>query len=141
MSDTAQADQLAAAVRDAAAHHHAIARHEGLPIVPLAGQPWITGQVRIQVRALARGTARLCPHIGASPTVLYGAAWAPRRLVCRACIATLRPDPTEDGTCDRCRQTAGVLHPGMVQSGPLLLAYGLCDTCNHRTGLANKSQR
>jgi hypothetical protein len=25
----------------------------------------------------------------------------------------------------------------MVQAGPLLLTYGLCGTCNHRTGLAH----
>jgi hypothetical protein len=140
---TALADQLTAAVRDATGDQHRRAARQRLPFLPLPeGNPWIDDQIRILMEALTGGTARLCRHITASalasaPTVLYGAAWAPGQLACRACRSTLCADPVEDDTCDRCRQTAGALHAGMVQTGLLLLAFGLCPGCAQHTGLTD----
>ncbi|MEO3859468.1 hypothetical protein [Acrocarpospora sp. B8E8] len=141
---TALADQLTAAVRDATGDQHRRAAHHGLPFLPLPEDnprmdDWIDAQIRILMEALTGETARLCRHITASalasaPTVLYGAAWAPGQLACRS---TLHADPIEDDTCDRCRQTAGALHAGMVQTGVLLLAFGLCPGCAQHTGLTN----
>ncbi|MGW4662892.1 hypothetical protein [Streptosporangium sandarakinum] len=138
---TALADQLGAAVAEATRRQRQIAHREGMPLRQLPGHPWITAQIRLLTDALLSGTARLCPHIGASPLVLHGAVWAPGHLVCAACITALRPAQAEDGTCDHCRRPCSPIYPGMAQSGLLLLAYGLCHRCARRTGLGRPRPR
>ncbi|MFC6080732.1 hypothetical protein [Sphaerisporangium aureirubrum] len=133
---TALADQIGAAVTDAVRLHTQIGHHQGITPHQLSTpHPWLTRQVHTLVDTLRTGNGRLCPHIGPAPLVLYGAAWAPGHLVCPRCIAALRPDDTEDSTCDRCRRPATPIYAGMAQSGLLLLAYGLCRRCARRTGL------
>ncbi|MBF8187460.1 hypothetical protein ITP53_17305 [Nonomuraea sp. K274] len=135
---TARADQLAAAVAEATRHQHRIADREHLPLLAIPDNPWLADQVRRLHTAITSRQARVCPHITGSPSVVYAAAWTPGLLVCPACVGHLRPtDDAEDGTCDRCRRPANELYAGIVQTGPLLLAYGLCRHCVRRTGLAN----
>ncbi|WP_431916325.1 hypothetical protein [Nonomuraea jabiensis] len=137
-ANTARADQLAAAVADATRHHHRIAAREHLPLLVIPDNPWLADQVRRLHTALTNRQALVCPHITGSPSVVYAAAWAPGLLVCPACVGQLRPaDDAEDGTCDRCRRHTDALYAGVVQTGPLLLAYGLCRHCIRRTGLAD----
>ncbi|WP_068928127.1 hypothetical protein [Planobispora rosea] len=136
-AQTALADQLAAAVAHASREHRQIARHIGAPLRKAPHHPWLSAQLSIIVNALTEGTARLCPHITAAPTVLHSAAWAPGDLVCSACIRALSPSDAEDSTCDRCRRPARPIYPGMAHAGVLLLSYGLCRRCARRTGLGS----
>ncbi|MEU1730006.1 hypothetical protein [Streptosporangium sp. NPDC020145] len=134
---TALADQLNAATTDAARHQDRIAQHTGVKVRTINHHPWLHAQIITLITALTTGTARLCPHIGASPRVIHTAAWAPGHLTCTACVSALHPDGAEDSTCDRCRRPCSPIYPGMAQTGPILLAYGLCQRCARRTGLGH----
>jgi hypothetical protein len=135
---TALNDQFDAATTDAARVQAQIARHARIPLRhDTAPHPWIAQQIRALITALTAGTARLCPHATGAPAVLHAAAWAPGHLTCSLCVSDLHPDPAEDQTCDRCRRPAHPIYPGMARVGPLLLTYGLCRRCAHRTGLGH----
>jgi hypothetical protein len=124
-------DQLDAATEHARATLTRIAAPTGAAITHGTPSEWLCGQLSALREALCAGQVRSCVHLTGGPTVAYAAIWAPARLVCAACIPALRPTPDEELRCDRCRRRAAHLHPGMVASGPILLAYGLCDTCRH----------
>jgi hypothetical protein len=129
---TALRDQLDAASTDARRTLHEIAAVVAGPITPATPPPWLSGHLSALREALQQRRVRGCPHLATGPAVAYAAIWAPAILACAACAAyLLRPTPEEDRRCDRCRRTADVLHPGMVATGPILLAYGLCPTCRH----------
>ena len=136
---TALNDQTDAAARDA---HQAVDALHALDLATgdaestlSTGVPplWLLDQLAYLHARIQTGTAAACPHLHPdAPQVVHAAVWAPRQVRCTACAPQLMPDAGEDLTCDRCRQVAGVLHPGTLASGPLLLAFGLCPDC-HRT--------
>lgn len=133
---TALADQLSAATTHARRVLRDTARRAGGGrIFDVTGNRWLTAQATVLVDALTAGTAQVCPHIDPNPRVIHAAAWAPGVLACPACVRMLAPTATEDTTCDRCRQHAQMLHPGLVAFGPVLLGYGLCTRCVQVTGL------
>jgi hypothetical protein len=130
---TALADQLAAASADAEHTIRTAARHPGMRLARTRPHAWLAGHLATLGLALAYGTARLCPHIGAAPRIVHAAVWAPGMLVCPACVDLIRPNGLEDATCDRCRRHVGRLHAAAVAFGPILLGYGLCTRCHHDT--------
>lgn len=91
--------------------------------------PYLTERLQQTVAAFNSRQAALCPHLHA-PAVMHCTADDPTSLRCIPCTAALRPNRTEDRTCDRCRSVEpdGV-HPGVVQHGPILMSYGLCESC------------
>jgi len=133
---TFQHDQYRAAVADTRRIMNAIAAQPGARAA-LPRDQWINGQLAALYAAMVKGTARPCPHITTAPRVLHAALWAPGVIACTGCApALLAPaSDSEDCTCDRCRTTVGRIHPAAVAAGPLLLTFGLCDPCAHRTGL------
>lgn len=137
MHPTALADQLAAATHDARTRLDHIAHHTGArPITPATVPEWLHGHLRALRDAIHSDHATYCPHLATGPTVAYAAIWKPAILTCAACAATVfRADHTEDTTCDRCRTHTPdtPLHPGLIASGPVLLAYGLCIHCHTDT--------
>ena len=85
------------------------------------------------------GRGRTClhePHPD-RPEPVFAAAWRPGLVACARCphLIQLRRGSAKDRTCDRCgRVTTGPergdgIHPGRVQLGPLLFAYGCCGDC------------
>lgn len=129
---TAYADQYVAASRDALGALRSMASAERVS-VHHGADPWLAGRLRALRQALVAGTARTCPHLGSSPRVAHAALWAPDQLVCTGCLPTLRPDPTEDSTCDRCRQPSALIRPCLAAAGPVLIGYGLCADCTATT--------
>lgn len=98
---------------------------------------WLHGHLTALRTTLHNGTARPCPHLVGGPGIAYAAVWAPGVLACPTCAPTLlQPSEAEDLRCDACHRPGpggGHLHPGLVVSGPVLLAYGLCPDCRHLT--------
>lgn len=128
-AQTAQADQLHAAVRDARRLLEGAARAGRGNLVPAPAGSWLADQALILATALLTGESRCCPHLASGPRVLHAVAWKPGYLVCTACRPLLVADAEEDSTCDRCRQHADQLHTGITACGPVLLGYGLCPPC------------
>lgn len=91
--------------------------------------PYLTERLQQTVVAFNSGQATVCPHLR-MPAVMHCTAKQPTALRCIPCAAASRTDPVEDRTCDRCPtyDPEGV-HPGLVQHGPILMGYGLCDGC------------
>lgn len=91
--------------------------------------PYLTERMQQTVKAFNSRRAALCPHLHA-PAVMHCTAKQPTRLRCIPCAAASRPDPVEDRTCDRCRSyNPDGVYPGLVQHGPILMGYGLCESC------------
>jgi hypothetical protein len=136
---THTADQLAAAIRDAASVITTAARERSTPVLDSSGLPWIEAQCAQLRDAYLTGHARECAHIArtTSPTVMYAAAWRPAHLYCAPCAAVAFLDATEDNTCDRCRRTTDNITTGSVCFGPVVFAFGLCPPCADETGVAN----
>lgn len=127
MNPTAYADQLHAASRDATMRQH---RAGPSTPVDLTTRPWLAAQISAYTLRAATGTLNCCPHLTDAPQVAHTALWAPDRLVCSDCVATLRPaTDAEDSTCDRCRTITALIHAHIVALGPVLMSYGLCPTC------------
>lgn len=128
---TAFADQLQAASADA---HNRLKRAGHLPRLTFTADPpvppWLHELFQHHCDALTGGQGRVCPHIGPAPRVVCAFAWTPGLLTCPGCRHLATPDTAEDNTCDQCRQPADLLWPGIAQLGPILFAYGLCDTCH-----------
>lgn len=128
---TALADQLKAASADA---HNRLRRAGRLPRLTFTEDPpvppWLHELFQRHADALTGGRGRVCPHIGPAPRVVCAFAWTPGLLTCPGCRHLATPDQAEDNTCDRCRLAADRLWPGIAQLGPILFAYGLCDTCH-----------
>lgn len=127
---TAFADQFQAASRDASHALRAVAGMRRVPVVRCSDTHWIKTRLAALIDQLVAGDGEICEHLTASPSVCYAAAWAPGRVVCGRCLGGLRPALND--ICDRCR-TAPVTQLGAAAFGPLLLAYGLCDTCERAT--------
>jgi hypothetical protein len=140
LDPTALADQLQAATTEARRLLARAAHAEGVPLAATAPGGWLAQQAANLVQALTSGTGQVCPHLGPCPTVVRAAVWAPGRLVCPDCIDTLRPDPAEDDTCDRCRRHTTRLYAGAAAFGPIILGYGLCRSCAAATGLTPAGQ-
>lgn len=132
---TALADQLTAAVTHAQAVITEAARACGTKPITAPRSRWLAHQVRQLHRAITTGRARACPHLHSGPQIIHAAVWAPWHLTCTTCAPALRPDPTEDTTCDRCRAVGRPLHAGVLAIGPVILGYGLCGPCATTTGL------
>ncbi|HZM83837.1 MAG TPA: hypothetical protein VFC19_49595 [Candidatus Limnocylindrales bacterium] len=135
----AYADQLDAASRDALRQLAAMATIDPtsqLAQVPLPVGSWLRDQIAGVIACLEADTADYCEHIGASPQVMFTAAWRPARLVCLDCVQTLRsPTQVEDFTCDQCHQQHDTIHTRVTAIGPVLFAYGRCTGClNPLTG-------
>lgn len=130
----ARADQLHAAATDAGQRVTSLARGNGA-YTPPAQNAWLTGHLNDLHTALRAGTADLCPHLGDSPTVVHAAVWKRWRLVCTDCTHTLAPEPDDEQLCDYCADHTDTLYTGAAAAGPLLLTFGLCPSCTHRTGL------
>jgi hypothetical protein len=128
---TALADQLRAASNDA---HQRLRRAAHLPQLRFTPDPpvppWLTDLFQRHADALLAGRGSVCPHVGSSPRVVCAFAWTPGLLVCPGCRHLATPDEAEDTTCDRCRTNVAQLWPGIAQLGPILFAYGLCNTCH-----------
>ena len=141
---TALADQLDAAGRDARAAVAEMTAITGGPLTHTHPPAWLHGHLSALRTALHDGTARPCPHLAGGPGIAYAAVWAPGVLACPTCAPTLlQPDQAEDLRCDACRRPGpggGHLHPGLVVSGPVLLAYGLCPDCRHLTNPHHQPQ-
>lgn len=125
---TAIRDQYDAATADAARRLAAVLARPGARIVPGAAV-WVTDQFAAIRDALNAGTARLCPHITTSPAVVHAAVWDRWHLACSLCIRALQPAPGDESVCDRCHRDVGMVHPGVVNTGPVLLMFGLCSPC------------
>jgi hypothetical protein len=132
VANIAATDQLTAATR----HARTVISRLG-PVTPITAthSPWLTQQLTNLATAIRAGTARCCAHLGPSPQLVHAAVWAPHRLVCTRCITHLRPDLTDETTCDRCGRPVTVIHPGALALGPILLGYGLCTPCLTTTNL------
>jgi hypothetical protein len=128
--NTAYADQIHAASRDARRLIHAAAEHGGGTVTADQPPPWLVVHLARLGHAMTTGQGRICPHLGASPRVVLAAAWAPGLLVCPRCAYLLTPTVAEDTTCDRCRRHIRHIHPGAAAVGPILLVYGLCRSCH-----------
>lgn len=110
---------------------------------PVAGHSWYqTIAEDIGRRLLTFDKVRLCPHLG--PGRGFGPMYctytkAPMKLQCRECLAYDPPklSPVDENTCDRCDvySRRGLL-VGMYPVGPLLIGFGLCDTCTVEVGAA-----
>lgn len=100
---------------------------------------WIRLGVTVAWTTWVLGRGSTCLH---SPTVdrpepVFATAWQPGLIACSRCIhlTVLRPGSVADRTCDGCGHVvAGLddgegIHPGRVQFGPLLYAYGTCPGC------------
>ena len=128
---TAYADQYDAATSHAHRVLDRIAEHGRTRPMPVAGNQWLA---KALCRALLGGNARICPHLGASPTIAHMAVWAPGVLVCPQCVPALAPDPADETRCDRCHRHADPIHPAMASAGPVLIAFGLCEPCTQQGG-------
>ena len=128
---TTLADQLRAASADA---NRRLRRAGRLPSLRYTHDPavptWLHELFQRHADALTGGRGRVCPHIAPSPHVVCAYAWTPGLLTCPDCRHLATPDTAEDNTCDRCRQATERIWPGIAQLGPILFAYGLCDTCH-----------
>lgn len=132
---TAYADQLQAATADARRRMRRAAHLPLLRLTPAAEHPaWMAAIIDRHALALLSGQGRTCPHLGAGPRVALAFAWAPGLMVCGDCRAMATPSPVEEATCDRCRRHCRRIWPGIAQHGPLLIGYGLCDTCHANPG-------
>ena len=128
MHPTAYADQFTAATQhamrvltDAITQGIGEQRHH---------DPWVHAQADALIRTLTAGITYPCSHIGPVPQLAQAAVWAPGRLACPACAPLwLTPDAVEETTCDQCRRPSRQLYAGMVNVGPVLLAYGRCHRC------------
>jgi len=133
MNPTAYTDQFDAASRHARRQLDEMARRAteaSLAMVPLPLGSWLRDQIAGVIACLQAGTADCCEHIGASPQVMFAAAWRPGRIVCLGCVQTLRtPSQVEDFTCDQCQQRHDTIHTRMTAVGPVLFAYGRCTRC------------
>ena len=126
---TATADQLRAASRTPEPAEP-VGGLVGEPVTtPDHPTPWLAEQIRTLLAALVTGKGQICPHIGTSPRVVHAAVWRPGVLACPTCRHLLDPGPLEENTCDRCRTLTPNLNPAMAAIGPVILAFGLCDTC------------
>ena len=91
--------------------------------------PYLTEQMRHAVAAFNNRQAALCPHLRA-PAVMHCTASEPTKLRCIPCAGSLQAEPHEDRTCDRCGDfDVNGVYAGVVQHGPLLMTYLLCDGC------------
>jgi hypothetical protein len=102
---------------------------------------WLRNEINAVLQRVRGLQMELCPHLSPGwPAAV--ALWAAERMVCAACLSTIRPDGLEDHRCDRCGDIADTLHPclnvvetdhGDVNTpGPLVIFYGLCLSCRDR---------
>lgn len=131
---TALADQIDAASAEAAHVLTAAADQPGTHLTHTTTGPWLAEQFARIDLALVSGQGMFCPHVHASPRVVFAFAWAPGLLVCPACRWLAIPTTTEDQTCDRCRRHADTLHSTIAARGPVLFGYGLCPPCHTEAG-------
>lgn len=127
---TALTDQFTAAAREAGDLLARAGTATGAPVTLINGPGWVRTQIEALVLSLVDGTATFCAHLTGSPSVMLATAWRPGHLTCPTCANTDHAaDPTEEGTCDRCRRHVGTTRTAMLALGPLLYAYGLCLDC------------
>jgi hypothetical protein len=130
--NTALADQLQAAARDARSLVADAAEHFGGGPDWAAPPAWLTHHLqRIQIGSLT-GAVRFCPHVSSSPEVVWSAVWRPGEVWCARCCrdAMLAVRGTaEDAVCDGCRRPARPIFSVMTAAGALMVAAGLCRDC------------
>ena len=132
---TALLDQAEAASRHARSIVEQLAELTATPHRGTRPSPWLAAQLRALGHQMTNQAMTLCPHITDAPQIVHAVAWRPGVLACTRCAtAMLTPTPTEDQTCDRCRQTRDLIHTGLVTVGPLLFGFGLCASCARTTG-------
>ncbi|MGH4027292.1 MAG: hypothetical protein ACRDRV_22205 [Pseudonocardiaceae bacterium] len=121
---TAQLDQFAAATTDAYRRLTLFGNTHNSPVRLGPVPAWLVPHVRRLSEALTTGTGRRCAHLGTAPAVAHAAVWDPGHL-----------------TCDHCHRPGDPIHPGALALGPVLLAFGLCPRCLHRTEPATRSRK
>lgn len=135
------ADQLQAAVRDAAALLERAAAL--LPLVDpernwrlLRGEP-TAERLAYLLAGVLGSLGAVCPHLR-SGAVQPAVVWlAQRRVDCHGCTRTVRrPPPDEGDRCDLCgRRGVERFTPFLASRGPLTVLGDLCDGCAAALGL------
>jgi hypothetical protein len=132
---TALADQIRAACAELTGNMRATAAATGWPLGDYSSDPWARALAATLARNAASGQLRSCPHL-ASPRPAITAAWRLDRLACPACAPPLfdLTGTPADRVCDRCgTDTAGHIHPSVLQVGPAIVMHGLCGLCHQTT--------
>lgn len=129
-------DQLQAAIEDAERRMEKATagdEYEELPVGKV---------IETVVRRFAKGMnpatndPRGCPHVAASPTVIFGLASIPQVVGCQPCMERLgvlhdlQQSLSGGRRCDHCNGTlSGEPRVGVVQNGVLLLGITICGPC------------
>ncbi len=130
----ALADQAAAAQAHATATVRALAARTPRTALLAARWPFLDWIAATAFRSVRSGTAHFCPHVDrARPSVLHVFAHEPATLRCVPCAEQHGRSihgTLEDRTCDACGHVDpdGVF-AGATAAGPLLLSFGLCQSC------------
>lgn len=92
--------------------------------------PWLTARLDAYAAGVDDGAVQLCPHLRRATTPLpaYGAL-SLDRLVCRACLPTLKPADHRGDRCDRCGHGAEMVEPAIANLGTIALLVIQCDPC------------
>lgn len=132
--NTAQADQLGAAVREARRIVDGAATSSAFGRVDAPPGPFVRSVLSDLRRADKRGRLRHCRHLsGRGPAPVWVVACKPGRVWCERCVYLVLTEvrgTSEDYTCDVCRREVPKLWSSIGAVGAVLLSYGACDTCH-----------
>ncbi|MCD0452651.1 hypothetical protein LO762_26215 [Actinocorallia sp. API 0066] len=126
-SEIAFDDQWRAASAAASAIISSSAAAHGFPIHHQ--DDWITERFRDFHLKCQNGEIHYCAHITSSPRPAHTAAWATNILVCTDCTGFLKPEGPKATCCDRCGTDEDNLYGSFAASGPIIMAYALCEAC------------